>query len=92
MKDLPNMGEQDRGAATEETTEATATQTQAPAVRASAPTIPKARTVPTSGSAASAVVGQAVVAPASWRETIWDRWRWGIFILLAVLVSRLSNV
>lgn len=92
MKDLPNMGEQDRGAATEETTEATATSTQAPAVRASAPTLPKARTVPTSGSAASAVVGQAVVAPASWRETIWDRWRWGIFILLAVLVSRLSNV
>jgi ubiquitin-conjugating enzyme E2 J2 len=90
MKDLPNMGEKDRGTA-EETTEAAATANQAPAVRASAPTILKARTVPTPGSAASAVVGQAV-APVSWRETIWDRWRWGIFILLAVLVSRLSNV
>lgn len=88
MKDLPNMGEQDRGTATEETTEAADATTRAPAVRASAPTVPKVRTVPTPG----AVVGQAVVAPASWRETIWERWRWGIFILLAVLVSRLSNV
>ena len=90
MKDLPNMGEQDRGTAAEETTEATDATTRGPAVRASAPTVPKVRTVPTSGS--TAVVGQAVAAPASWRETIWERWRWGIFILLAVLVSRLSNV
>ncbi|EUC59727.1 ubiquitin-conjugating enzyme E2 [Rhizoctonia solani AG-3 Rhs1AP] len=93
MKDLPNMGEQDRGAAEDSTTtqEAQANPSNlAPAVRSSAPTVAKARTAPTPG-AASAVVGQAV-APASWRETIWERWRWGIFILLAVLVSRLSNV
>ncbi|CAE6521039.1 unnamed protein product [Rhizoctonia solani] len=93
MKDLPNMGEKDRGTAEESATteETLATAAiQAPVVRSSAPTVAKARTVPTPG-AASAVVGQAV-APPSWRETIWERWRWGIFILLAVLVSRLSNV
>ncbi|CAE6440732.1 unnamed protein product [Rhizoctonia solani] len=92
MKDLPNMGEQDRGAAEESTAEEAPANPSnlAPAVRSSAPTVAKARTAPTPG-AASAVVGQAV-APASWRETIWERWRWGIFILLAVLVSRLSNV
>ncbi|CAE6426188.1 unnamed protein product [Rhizoctonia solani] len=93
MKDLPNMGEKDRGTADESTTteetQAT-TAIQAPAVRSSAPTIAKARTAPTPG-AASAVAGHAV-GPPSWRETIWERWRWGIFILLAVVVSRLSNV
>lgn len=84
------MGEKDRGTAEENTTtEETPVNptTQAPAVRSSASTVAKARTAPT-----PTVVGQGVVAPASWRETIWERWRWGIFILLAVLVSRMSNV
>ncbi|KAG8706574.1 Peptidyl-prolyl isomerase cwc27 [Ceratobasidium sp. 395] len=93
MKDLPNMGEKDKGPTEGETTEDTVagTASQAPVVRASATTTAKPRAMPTPGSA-HAVAGQAVVAPASWKETIWDRWRWGIFILLAVMVSRLSNV
>ncbi|KAF8606018.1 UBC-like protein [Ceratobasidium sp. AG-I] len=94
MTDLPNMGETDRGPSAGETTETASSTpaTQAPVVRASATTATKARVTPTPGSGAPVVAGQGVVAPASWRETIWDRWRWGIFILLAVLVSRLSNV
>lgn len=95
MNDLPNMGEKDKGPAEEgETTEDTSagTAAQAPVVRASAPPTVKARPMPTPGSGVPAVAGQVAAAPASWRETIWDRWRWGIFILLAVLVSRLSNV
>ncbi|QRV88909.1 ubiquitin-conjugating enzyme [Ceratobasidium sp. AG-Ba] len=94
MKDLPNMGEKDKGPVEdgEASQEAPAGTTQGPVVRASAPPTVKARAMPTSASAAPPVAGQVAIAPASWRETIWDRWRWGIFILLAVLVSRLSNV
>lgn len=46
MRDLPNMGEPDRGIATEEPTGATSTLTQPPEVRVSTPTIPIARIVP----------------------------------------------
>ncbi|QRV74134.1 ubiquitin-conjugating enzyme E2 [Ceratobasidium sp. AG-Ba] len=94
MKDLPNMGEKDKGPVEdgEASQEAPAGTTQGPVVRASAPPTVKARAMPTSASAPPPVAGQVAIAPASWRETIWDRWRWGIFILLAVLVSRLSNV
>lgn len=27
---------------------------------------------------------------ASWRQIIWEKWRWGVLIALAVIVSRLS--
>jgi len=71
--------------------------------RAAAPVPPiKATTgtVPTS----SATSGTAVTAPvppipaprpgwsASWREAIWDKWRWGILIVLAISLSRLSSL
>lgn len=26
----------------------------------------------------------------SWRQIIWEKWRWGVLIALAVIVSRLS--
>ncbi|KAH7908626.1 UBC-like protein [Hygrophoropsis aurantiaca] len=29
--------------------------------------------------------------PASWRQVIWEKWRWGVLIALAVIVSRMSS-
>ena len=40
-----------------------------------------AREVPTPGGGWSAV----------WRQFIWDKWRWGVVLALALIVSRLST-
>jgi ubiquitin-conjugating enzyme E2 J2 len=28
---------------------------------------------------------------ATWREVVWDKWRWGVLIALAVVVSRITT-
>src|SRR5579863_7449296 len=27
----------------------------------------------------------------TWRQVVWDKWRWGVFIALAVVVSRITT-
>jgi len=143
MKDLPNMGERDRGVTTNASDAAApsatasapatsssnvatprtsvttrssivATPAPAPAQRATATLnagLPRAAQSPTKSATGSGVVansnatsaasvavpGPPVPAPthgwgASWREALWDKWRWGILIVLAISVSRLSSL
>lgn len=28
---------------------------------------------------------------ATWRQVVWDKWRWGVLIALAVIVSRITT-
>ncbi|KAF8318733.1 UBC-like protein [Clavulina sp. PMI_390] len=95
LKDLPNMGERDRGtgATTSPTAPSTATPIPAavpleagstPQPAPGVPAAPNARpNVPANPDAAKGWAG-------SLRETLWAKWRWGILIILAITVSRLS--
>jgi ubiquitin-conjugating enzyme E2 J2 len=83
MRDLPNMGEADRGPSHK--------------VKAASPPTPSAASSPAAPSSlppTPASDGRALASPApdpSWLRYLWERWRWGILILIAVVVSRLSR-
>lgn len=68
------------------------------AVPAQGPGRPAAGPVAVNGTgAAPQAAPQAPPAPglgwgASWREALWAKWRWGILIVLAISVSRLSSL
>jgi ubiquitin-conjugating enzyme E2 J2 len=46
----------------------------------------KGRAVSTTG-AGDGSLGWA----ATWRQVVWDKWRWGVLIALAVVVSRITT-
>lgn len=136
MKDLPNMGERDRGvpdtitpppvapstASLSSTTTHPASTLQPP-LPTSSTTVQRVNNSLNSGAARALQVparsgsgsgaaphspaahGQPLVpapgvphrAPAtgwgaSWRDALWAKWRWGILIVLAISVSRLSSL
>jgi len=88
MKDLPNMGEKEKGQAApplqrvssiQSTSDISLSSTLIPAtaVPAAAAPIPNA----------NATAGFA----GAWRRLVWDKWRWGVLIAFAVVVSRISS-
>lgn len=94
LRDLPNMGEKERGTS--------AAPIVAPAAVTSTPPSsaliqPQTSTIPTSHSSdapnnsrpedAINTAGWAT----TWRHLIWEKWRWGVLIALAVVVSRFSS-
>jgi len=86
MKDLPSMGEKERGipdAAAPVTTQSISTVPQS-----IVPLVPMAKQGPRAQGmlADNGTLGWA----ATWRDLIWNKWRWGVLIAIAVLVSRLS--
>jgi len=85
MKDLPNMGPK-----SERPPRGTAIPPKAPApVAAPAPVLPRptpTEVVPNNRAAANAM-GWA----ASWKQVIFEKWRWCAVIALAVIVSRFST-
>jgi ubiquitin-conjugating enzyme E2 J2 len=92
-KELPNMGDQRQRQQqphlpppTPPTFATTSTPTipTAPENSTSDALKPKATTKddPTPGAAETAI---------SWGQILWDKWRWGVLIALAVVVSRLSS-
>ncbi|TRM56475.1 ubiquitin-conjugating enzyme/RWD-like protein [Schizophyllum amplum] len=93
MRDLPNMGEKERG-------KAPSPPAPAPPAAASsavgAAGAPGARPAPanSAGSAAGANPPAGANAPAagtgSWGAVLWEKWRWGVLIVLAIMVSRIS--
>ncbi|TFY80585.1 hypothetical protein EWM64_g3428 [Hericium alpestre] len=106
-RDPPNMAEKDRGkpepaasspapvptsapvrtsqASTSVATVAAATARNVAAAR------PRKITKP-SGVAATPGVGEASRGWAtSWRQMVWEKWRWGVLIALAVIVSRITS-
>lgn len=111
-RDLPNMGERERG------------KPGAPSTSASQPanvssfTSPSTSTTPTSqlilrkapGAALQLAVNAVPAVPephnpmthgnrpavpqgyaACWRQVIWEKWRWGVLIALAVIVSKITT-
>jgi len=113
MKDLPNMGEKDRGVPS--------SPVQSPATL-TAPGSSNTVPLPTDGGGGvnpviaipvtATAVGMAMAAPIpkplplipkpvpvpagpgwidTWRRVVWDKWRWGILIAVAVIVSRISS-
>ncbi|KIJ55508.1 hypothetical protein M422DRAFT_24077 [Sphaerobolus stellatus SS14] len=94
--DLPNMGEKERGKP--DTPPKSTSPIANPVVTASLPSASQPAIPPTSNAvdkpapanpnnARGTVGGWA----AGWRELIWEKWRWGALIAIAVLVSRLSS-
>lgn len=84
MRDLPNMGERDRGVS------------ETPPPPASFPSVSAPPAQP--AQIATNDVDNDKVAPRKdsesekrWGRVLWDKWRWGVFIALAVIVSRLTT-
>lgn len=89
LKDLPNMAQKERGKSDEPRPVPAAVDSSVPSDNGK------------TQSAASPPRGD-VVGPAAgpkgtpgwaalWRKLIWEKWRWGLLIVLAVVVSRLST-
>ncbi|KAH7922331.1 ubiquitin-conjugating enzyme E2 6 [Leucogyrophana mollusca] len=118
-KDLPNMGERERGKADTSSLKPvianaispspspispSTSATQPPNVLAQRPAasshVPVA-TDPTRAAADASTNAPLTPSnnantkptgwPASWRQVIWEKWRWGVLIALAVIVSRMSS-
>ena len=97
MRDLPNMGEKDRGTSASALA-ATRASTPVPVSPASPtidPPLPKqlqlAATGPNGVARKSDDSPTGVGWTTAWRTIIWEKWRWGVLIALAVLVSRFSS-
>jgi len=85
MIDLPNMGERDRGKPDIPPPPSPPPLTVTPA----APVVSDALKATSANNAAAAKPAEE--ASGAWGRVIWDRWRWGLFIALAVIVSRLTT-
>jgi len=92
-KDLPNMGEQRPPIATPPPTlppfsssssSSTTSNLITPLPAPGDAPVAKAKTT---DDAATGAAGAAM----SWGQILWDKWRWGVLIALAVVVSRLSS-
>lgn len=114
LRDLPNMGQKERGKPSTSSSQpgegpttkprsATLTFVQPlpPSPSASQPSLVPSHTSPINSN--SPIVpssndpiadGRAAIA-AGWgtslRSVIWEKWRWGVVLVLAVIVSRLSS-
>lgn len=90
MRDLPNMGESARG-------KSDSTPSQPPQQPTPLQIAEQTRAAPTSQSAVTpqstteAKTVAEVNASGGWANLVWQKWRWGLFIAIAVIVSRLSS-
>jgi len=86
MRDLPNMGEPPRAKPTPNATQpippVAPTPTEHQVAPPPQPVVPVP--VPTTADDTSSSTG-------GWVEMFWQKWRWGLFIAIAVVVSRLSS-
>ncbi|KAJ7483453.1 UBC-like protein [Mycena latifolia] len=84
IRDLPNMGERERGPSA-----AAQQQPSQPLFAQPAPTPAAAPANPTDKAAAPASDDAAWTT--SLGKVLWEKWRWGLLIALAVMVSRFSS-
>ncbi|KAI0085780.1 UBC-like protein [Irpex rosettiformis] len=99
-KDLPNMGQKERG-----TPSILSSQPVVKPLTFASPNAPTALAPPPTQAASPSDNSNAVAVPsshdsranvvagwgASFRQVIWEKWRWGVVLVLAVIVSRLSS-
>lgn len=107
VKDLPNMGESVKGSGPSiptptppppsffSSSPSPQSTTPTPTTISPPPTIPIPVIIPNSVVVPSEGKGEdsshAAAGIASWGKVMWEKWRWGILIVLAVVVSRLSS-
>ena len=118
LRDLPNMGERERGKPDPPVTQPapaplthtaslfspplsrSASATHQPQVRDRRPT--GAQAIAATTSSANDVINSSLTStnkptttPQGWsgplRQVLWEKWRWGVLIAFAVIVSRLSS-
>ncbi|KAF8210982.1 UBC-like protein [Mycena galopus ATCC 62051] len=88
LRDLPNMGERERGPSAVATPHSQHAQPQPPLYVL--PPSPTAVSPTGSDKAADALhAGDAWMT--SLRKVLWDKWRWGLLLAFAVMVSRFSS-
>ncbi|KAJ7065477.1 UBC-like protein [Mycena amicta] len=88
MRDLPNMGQRERGGDFVAATAPPSTPQQQPVSQAAAgssPTDTKATGVSDLGNPAIPWTAASI------GRVLWEKWRWGLLIALAVMVSRVSS-
>lgn len=99
LRDLPNMGEKERGAASNPPVQVqlTGSVTTLPAALPSGST-PVDSTAVSRTSDPKVTSGNGDTNPKqvkgwsdAWRQMIWEKWRWGVILALALVVSRLSS-
>ncbi|KAG9309921.1 UBC-like protein [Chiua virens] len=104
LRDLPNMGEREIGRTDTVSTSATSpypspipssssAHPQQVILRRNAVQTPMPNAPPIATDASLTPTNKPVVPQgwsASWRQIIWEKWRWGVLIALAVIVSRIS--
>ncbi|KAH9839990.1 UBC-like protein [Rhodofomes roseus] len=94
MRDLPNMGEKERGSAS------TNIPPPAPPASSTTPSAtptsstsadPNALSRPSNPNANGEAAANAPGWTDAWRQVLWQKWRWGIILVLALVVSRMSS-
>jgi len=102
LRDLPNMGEQPRGKV-ETPIMHRATSNAIFGASSSASTSPSTTPVPVIATPHPEIVRKKAPVPSikgpnpatgwatTWRAVIWEKWRWGALIALAVVVSRITS-
>lgn len=84
MRDLPNLGEKERGVPSPQPTTPQPQQPQRPVEAQTQPTAVAPRNTAEEKGNALGWVDSAV-------QVVWEKWRWGLLIALAVIVSRVSS-
>lgn len=91
MRDLPNMGESARGKLADPTTPQQPTPHQTVEQPRIVPTSQPASTSQSAAEAKAVAEANSADASGGWADVVWQKWRWGLFIAIAVIVSRLSS-
>jgi len=94
MRDLPNMGESVRGKSSDPSPSQPPQKPTPPHIieQPRAAPNPQPGAAPPSATDSKAVtVASSSDASGGWADVIWQKWRWGPFIAIAVIVSRLSS-
>lgn len=91
LRALPNMGERSLGKPDVTPTLPSTTSTTPAPFPVPTTTLPNKKPVQTHDNLIPKPPAPGTGWTTAWRQCIWDKWRWGVLIALAVVVSRLSS-
>jgi len=90
-RDLPNMGQKEKGTSETPSLPSPSLQlTRPPMTQATSSTM-SANALPASGPNPPGKPDDRIGLAATWGHILWEKWRWGVLIALAVIVSRFSS-
>ena len=89
LRDLPNMGGNKPVISVPPQTDTSTPDSPSPAQPVSVRPNPVPSSTSTSGNSAAGGSGSWATV---WQKVVWERWRWGLLIAVAVLVSRFSSI